>query len=68
MPLVAFLAAVLLLLGVALLNDGASNSVPIQSAKLIGGAVFLSFGFMSTWVALKNWLKWRYAEKGYRGR
>jgi hypothetical protein len=65
--LAPFFALTFLVIGTALLNDGISKSDLDQTATIISGAAFLSFGLISTWFAVKNWLKWRRVYKEYRG-
>jgi hypothetical protein len=61
-----FLVLALLTIGAALLNDGISKSGPSQTAQFMSGAAFLSLGLVSSWFAVKNWLKWRREYKEYR--
>jgi hypothetical protein len=49
-----------------LLYDGFSTSDLSQTAKLIGGAIFLSLGLVSLWFGVKNWWKWRTVYKESR--
>jgi putative Ca2+/H+ antiporter (TMEM165/GDT1 family) len=54
-----FLALALLTIGAALFSGGISKSDLSQTARMISGAAFLSFGLISSWFAVKDWLKWR---------
>jgi hypothetical protein len=65
--LAPFFALAFLVIGTALFNDGISKSDLAQTATIISGAAFLSFGLISTWFGVKNWLKWRRVYKEYRG-
>jgi hypothetical protein len=65
--LALFFALVLLLtIGATLFADGSYVSDSSQTARIIGGATFLSAGLASMWFALKNWLKWKRFYKEYR--
>jgi hypothetical protein len=64
--LALFFAVVLLIIGAALFADGSHVSDSSQTARIIGGATFLSAGLASIWFALKNWLKWNRFHKEYR--
>jgi uncharacterized protein YjeT (DUF2065 family) len=48
-----------LLIGMVLLYDGSSNAQVSQTARLVGGAVFVSLGLISLWFVAKNWLELR---------
>jgi drug/metabolite transporter superfamily protein YnfA len=65
--LAPFFAVAFLVIGTAFLNDGTSKSDLSQTATIISGAAFLSFGLISTWFAVKNRLKWGRVYKEYRG-
>jgi hypothetical protein len=58
-------AVSLITIGAALLADGSYKSDASQSARIIGGAAFLSAGLAGIWFALKNWLKWKRVDKEY---
>jgi len=64
--IVPFLAFLFLITGAVLLYDGFSTSDLSQSAKVIGGAIFLSLGLVRSWFAVKNWWKWRTVYKESR--
>jgi hypothetical protein len=64
--IVPFLAFLFLITGAVLVYDGFSTSDPSQTAKLIGGAIFLSLGLVSLWFGVKNWWKWRTVYKESR--
>jgi hypothetical protein len=57
--IVPFLVFPFLIAGAVLLYDGFSTSDLSQTAKVIGGAIFLSLGLVSSWFGVKNWWKWR---------
>ena len=61
-----FLAFVFLVVGVALSYDGLSTSDLMQTAKMIGGASFISLGFVSLWFGVKKWWKSRALYKELR--
>jgi len=61
-----FLAFLCLTVGALLLYDGVSTPDLTQTAKVIGGASFLSLGSVGLWFGVKNWLKWRSIYKEYR--
>jgi hypothetical protein len=61
-----FLAFLCLTVGALLLYDGVSTPDLTQTAKVIGGASFLSLGSVALWFGVKNWLKWRSIYKEYR--
>jgi len=48
-----------LLIGMVLLYDGGSNAQVSQTARLVGGAVFVLLGLISMWFVAKNWLELR---------
>jgi hypothetical protein len=56
---------VCILIGAALLYDGASGRTPVQ-AETIAGAAVLSFGAVTLGIVLKGWVKWRSELKKYR--
>ena len=64
--LAPFFALVFLTIGTMMLVGGISTSDVIQTARIIGGAAFLSVGLTSLSFALKNWLKWKRFYKAYR--
>jgi hypothetical protein len=64
--IVPFLAFLFLIAGATLLYDGFSTSDLTQTAKVIGGASFLSLGLVGLWFHVKNWRKWRTVYKEYR--
>jgi len=64
--IVPFLALLFLIAGAVLLSDSFSTSDPTQTAKVIGGATFLSLGLVSLWFGMKNWWKWRSVYKESR--
>jgi len=64
--IVPFLVFLFLITGTVLLYDGVSASDLSQTAKVIGGAIFLSLGLISSWFGVKNWWKWRTVYKEYR--
>jgi len=64
--IVPFLAFLFLIAGAVLLSNGFSTSDPSQTAKVIGGATFLSLGLVSLWFGVKNWWKWRTVYKESR--
>jgi hypothetical protein len=43
--------------GGALLTGDISRPDTSQTARIVGGASFLSMGLLNLWFALKNWLK-----------
>jgi uncharacterized membrane protein len=61
-----FLAFFFLVAGAALLYDGLSTSDLMQTAKMIGGASFISLGFVTVWFGVKNWWKSRTLYKEHR--
>jgi uncharacterized membrane protein len=63
--LMPFLACLFFVIGAALLYDGVSTSDLTQTAKIIGGASFLSLGLVSLWIGVKNWWKERTDYKEY---
>ena len=63
--LMPFLAFLFFVIGAALLYDGVSTSDLTQTAKIIGGASFLSLGLVSLWIGVKNWWKGRTDYKEY---
>ncbi len=52
-------AVVFLLLGSILLYDAVSKSDLTQTARVIGGAVFLALGLVTLSMVAKDWSKWR---------
>ena len=48
-----------LLTGVVLLYQGGSNEDISQTSAVVGGAVFVSLGFICLWLAVKDWLELR---------
>jgi hypothetical protein len=64
--LALFFSLILLMIGAALLFDGVSNNDPSKSARVIGGAAFLSLGATIMWIVLRNWLGWRKILNRYR--
>jgi hypothetical protein len=64
--IVPFFALLFLTAGALLFYDGFSTSDPNQTAKVIGGAIFLSLGLVCVWFGVKNWWKWRTVSKEYR--
>ncbi len=52
-------AVVFLLLGSMLLYDAVSKSDLTQTARVIGGAVFLALGLVTLSMVAKDWSKWR---------
>jgi len=64
--IVPLLACLFLIAGALLLYDGFSTSDLSQTAKVIGGATFLSLGLVSLWLGVKNWWKWRTIYNEYR--
>jgi len=61
-----FLAFLFLVVGAALLYEGLSTSDPMQAAKMISGASFISLGFVTLWFSVKNWWKSRTLYKEHR--
>jgi len=55
------------LIGSAFLRDGVSNGNPNESARLIGGAVLVSLGFICMGYVVKNWLEFRKYLKNSQG-
>ncbi len=55
--IVPFFASLFLIVGALLFSDGVSTSDLNQTAKVIGGAIFLSLGLVSMWFGVKNWRK-----------
>jgi uncharacterized membrane protein len=64
--IVPFFASLFLIVGALLFSNGVSTSDLNQTAKVIGGAIFLSLGLVSMWFGVKNWRKSRIASKEYR--
>jgi len=52
-------AVVFLLLGSILLYGAVSKSDLTQTARVIGGAVFLALGLVTLSMVAKDWSKWR---------
>jgi multisubunit Na+/H+ antiporter MnhB subunit len=59
-------ACLFLILGIALLHNPISTSAGNDTLLLLGGASLLALGLISTWVALKNWWKYRKILKEYK--
>jgi hypothetical protein len=64
--IVPFFAFLFLIAGAVLLYDGFSTSDLNQTTKVIGGAMFVSLGMVSSWFGVKNWWKWRTVYKESR--
>jgi high-affinity Fe2+/Pb2+ permease len=64
-PLAVFLALLFSLIAAALLYDGVSGSSGNQTAKIIGGSMFLALALTMTWGVLKNWWELREIRKSY---
>jgi hypothetical protein len=54
-----FVVVSLLTGGAVLLHDGLSGPDSSQTARILGGATFVSAGLVSGWLALANWFKSR---------
>jgi hypothetical protein len=61
-----FFAVIVLTLGAVLLHDGVSHPDASQSARIIGGAAFLSLGSNTMLIVLRNWWKWKKVLSKYR--
>jgi hypothetical protein len=64
--IVPFFALLFLTAGALLLYDAFPTSDPSQTARVLGGAVFLSLGLVSLWFGVKNWWKWLILSREYR--
>lgn len=51
--------SVSMLIGAALVYDAIWNPGLSQTAFLLGGAVLISLGFISTWYVARNWIEFQ---------
>jgi hypothetical protein len=54
-----------IVIGAVLLYDGVTGRDPMQ-AETIAGAAVLSFGAMTLWIVLRNWVRWRRELRKFR--
>jgi hypothetical protein len=60
-----FLALLFSVMGAVLLYDGVSVPGVNQTAKIIGGATFLSLALTMAWFVLRNWWEWKQIRGSY---